>query len=195
MATKKAVDGIRAYLGGLGAADKPIVDREAVKALRVQVKAEQDPINKLKLLTQLELEEQGHVPDRSGDEAIFIAEAKSYADGEGISATAFQAFGVPDDVLKRAGFDTAAAVTSPKRASRRSGSTRAPRIPIEEVEAAAQELGRQWKLADLADKIGRDPTTTRNYLKKLTETGSVTEIGDDPAHDGRGRAPKLYSAI
>lgn len=194
MTTKKIVDGIRAYLDGLGVSDKPVVDREAVKALRAQVKAETDPINKLKLITQLELEEQGHVPDRSGDEAVFIAEAKAYADSEGISATAFQSLGVPDDVLKQAGFDVTPAAAPKRASSGRSGGTRAPRIPIEEVEATAKKLGSGWKLGDLAEAIGREPATTRNYLNKLIEAGTITEIGDDPSHDGRGRAPKLYGA-
>ncbi len=195
MATKKAVDGIRAYLDGLGASDRPVIDREAVKALKAQVRAETDPINKLKLITQLEQEEQGHVPDRSGDEAVFVAEAKAWADSEGISATALQTIGVPDDVLKRAGFDVSAASSSTRATTTRrsAGGSRAPRVPIEDVEAAAKTLGKSWKLSDLAEKIERDPTTTRNYLKKLLEAGTVTEIGDDPSHDGRGRAPKLYS--
>lgn len=190
MTTKKAVDGIRAYLDGLGQTDKPIVDKEAVKALKAQVRDESDPINKLKLLAQLEQEEQGHVPDRSGDEAVFIAEAKAWADEEGIPASAFQAMGVPDDTLKQAGF-TVTAASAPK-ARRSSGGTRAPRIPLEEVEVAAKKLGSGWKLTDLAEVLDRDVTTVRNYVKRLMDAGAVTEIGDDPDHDGRGRAPKLY---
>lgn len=191
MTTKKAVDGIRAYLDGLGQTDKPIVDREAVKALKAQVRDESDPINKLKLLAQLEQEEAGHVPDRSGDEAVFIAEAKAWADEEGIPTSAFQSMGVPDDILKQAGFT----ITSPSatRARRSSGGTRAPRIAMGDVDAAAKSLSGEWKLQDLAGKLDRDPTTTRNYLKKLMDAGTVKEIGDDPNHDGRGRAPKLYS--
>jgi len=192
MTTKKAIDGIRAYLDGLGQDDKPVVDREAVKALRAQVRAETDPINKLKLLTQLEQEEQGHVPDRSGDEAVFVAEARAWADSEGISTTAFQALGVPDAVLKQAGFTVTAASQPTKRSGQRPAGSRAPRVPLEDVQAAAKRLGSGWKLADLAAAIDRDPATTRNYLKKLIDVGGVTEIGDDPEHDGRGRAPKLY---
>lgn len=197
MATKKIVDGIRAYLDGLGVSDKPVVDREAVKALKSQIRSETDAINKLKLIAQLQEEEQGRTPDRTGDEAVFVAEAKAWAESEGIPASAFQALGVPDEVLKQAGFDVTPSTSSPRSAGgrRSGGGTRAPRIPLEDVEAAAKGLGKEWKLADLAEKLDRDPTTTRNYLKKLMEAGTVKEIGDDPNHDGRGRAPKLYSGL
>lgn len=191
MATKKTVDGIRAYLDGLGASDKPLVDREAVKALKAQIRSETDSINRLKLLAELAREEVGKTADRSGDEAVFLAEAKAWAEGEDIPVSAFQALGVPDDVLKRAGF-TVTAASAPARATRSSSGTRAPRLAIEDVEQAARSLPGEWRLADLAAKLDRDPTTTRNYLKKLMAAGTVTEIGDDPSHDGRGRAPKLY---
>ena len=55
-------------------------------------------------------------------------------------------------------------------------------------------LGEQWRLSDLAAKLDRDPATARNYINKLVDNGSVVIAGDDPNHDGRGRAPKLYSA-
>lgn len=195
MATKRAVDGIRAYLDGLGVSDKPVVDREAVKALKAQIKGETDAINRLKLIAQLQDEEQGRAPDRSGDEAVFVAEAKGWADSEGIPSSAFQAMGVSDEILKQAGFEVTAGSSMRTTTRRSSGGTRAPRVPLEEVEAAAKGLGTQWKLSDLAEKIDRDPTTTRNYLKKLMEAETVTEIGDDPSHDGRGRAPKLYGPV
>ncbi|HYI61530.1 MAG TPA: hypothetical protein VEW93_06965 [Acidimicrobiales bacterium] len=193
MATKKIIDGIRSYLDSLGQSDKPVVNREAVKALKAQVRDETDNINKLKLLAELEREEAGRVQDHSGERAVFVAEAKAWAEGEGIPVSAFQALGVPDEVLKEAGFELPAGGrgSGSSRAGRSAG-TRAPRIPIEDVLAAAQALPAQWKLADLAEKLGRDATTTRNYVKKLVEQGSVVEVGDDPEHDGRGRAAKVY---
>jgi len=46
----------------------------------------------------------------------------------------------------------------------------------------------------LAAALDRDTTTVRNYANKLVEEGIVTVVGDDPKHDGRGRAPKIYAA-
>ncbi len=188
-------DGIRNYLESLGSSGKPRVDREAVKSLKAQIRNETDQLNKLKLIVALQEEEQGRAPDRSGLRAVFIAEAKAWADAEGITPEAFQELGVPDDDLTAAGFTVTARSSRSRRrsASSSSGGTRAPRLALDQVKAAAADLGPQWKLSDLAEAIERDTATARNYLNKLVEDGSVTLIGDDPTHDGRGRAPKLYS--
>lgn len=191
MATKKIEDGIRAYLDSLGKSNKPVVDREAIKALKVQIRSEGDPIAKLRLLAALEDEEAGHVPDHQGEKAVFVAEAKAWAEGEGISVTAFQALKVPDDVLREAGFAVSAAGS---RASAGRSGGRAPRIPIEDVRAAVKKLGSGWKLSELAAVLERDATTVRNYVNKLVEEGLIVVVGDDPKHDGRGRAPKVYAS-
>lgn len=194
MATKKIEDGIRSYLDSLGQSDKPVVDREAVKALKAQIRSEADSINKLKLIAQLEEEEAGRVPDTEGEKAVFVAEAKAWADSEGVTVTAFQSLGVPDEVLKEAGFDVPAG-GAPKASSgsgRRRSGTRAPAIPLEDVAAEAKRLGSGWKITDLASKLDREPMTVRNYVLKLIEQGVVADLGDDPKHDGRGRAAKIY---
>lgn len=191
MATTKVEDAIRAYLDSLGKSKpKRTVDREAIKALRDQIKQASDPIEKLKLLAALEDERKGKLSaeDNSGLEAVFVAEVKGWAEETGIPVSAFQALKVPDDVLKRAGFS----LTVAKPSERKSG-TRAPRLALEEVAKAISTLGDTWKLTDLAAKIGRDAATTRNYVNKLVEAGTVKIVGDDPKHNGRGRAPKLYA--
>lgn len=171
-----------------------MVDREAVKALKSQIRSESDIINKAKLLSELEREEVGRVPDRSGDEAVFVAEAKAWAEDAGITASALQALGVSDDVLKQAGFEIkvpgSAGAGSGGRSSR--SGTRAPAIPLDEVAAAARKLGSGWKITDLAAALGREPMTVRNYVTKLIEQKKIADLGDDPKHDGRGRAPKIY---
>ncbi len=197
MATKKTEDGIRGYLDSLRQSDKPVVDREAVKALNSQIREETDAINKLKLLAELETARAGRVPDRAGEKAVFVAEAKAWAEAEGVPASAFQALGVSDDVLKEAGFDVPAG--GARRAklaggARRSSGTRAPAIPLATVATEAKKLGSGWKLTDLAAVLEREPMTVRNYVAKLISQGLVSDLGDDPNHDGRGRAAKLYRA-
>ena len=195
MATKKVEDGIRSYLDSLGKSDKPVVDREAVRALKAQIKAETDSINKLKLLAELETEKAGRVTDTAGERAVFLAEAKAWAEAESIPVSAFQAMGVPDDLLREAGFEvTAGGVRKALgRAGVRGGSaTRASAIPLETVAAEAKKLGSGWKLTDLAAVLEREPMTVRNYVMKLVEQGVIADLGEDPKHNGRGRAAKIY---
>jgi hypothetical protein len=199
MATKDIEDGIRAYLDSLHRpAPKPLVDREAVRALKAQAKAEPDPINKLRLLAQAEEAATPRIPeaeDTSGLEAVFVAEAAAWADEEGIPVSAFQALDVPDDVLRRAGFDVPASSRRPGAASSSSGgSGRAPRLDLDDVLKEAKDLGHTWKLAELAGRIDRDVATTRNYLHRLIADGKVEVVGDAPKDPStRGRAPKLYA--
>lgn len=203
MATKDIEDGIRAYLDALGRpAPKPTVDREAVRALRAQAKAEADPINKLRLLAQAEEAATPRVAeaeDLSGLEAVFLAEAAAWADEEGIPVTAFQALGVDDDVLRRAGFTVPTGGRKRAPGSTSSGQPsgaggRAPRLDIDDVLGVAKDLGHTWKLADLAERIDRDVATTRNYVHRLIADGKVEVVGDAPKEPGtRGRAPKLYA--
>jgi hypothetical protein len=193
MATKKIEDGIRAYLKSLVATSKPAVDREAVKALTTQVKEASDPIEKLRLLAALEEERAGRTVDNSGEKAVFIAEAKPWAEAEGIPVSAFQTLRVPDAVLREAGFTLP---TAPPVSVRQNGSAgRAPRVPLDDVKVAVTKLGDPWKLNDLARSLDRDVATVRNYVLKLIEQGLVKVLGDDPSHDGRGRAAKLYSSL
>lgn len=188
---KKTEELIRDYLNSVGTTDKPIVDKEAVKALKAQIRDEEDPIEKLRLLAALEEEQQGKVQDRSTEEAAFVENAKAWAEAEAIPVSAFQALHVPDEMLRKAGFTVTSAGTT---TTRRASTGRAPRIPLDEVEAVIAGMAAQWTLNDLAAKIDRDPATVRNYVNKLIEAGKVTDIGEDPNHDGRGRAPKLYRA-
>lgn len=160
-----------------------------MKSLKNQIRTTADPIEKLRLLAALEDEQAGRKPDRSAQEAVFVAEAKEWAAGEGIPASAFQALKVPDDVLRAAGFSISSGRST--GATRTAG--RARKIPMEDVQAAAASLGAKWKLGDLAVALDRDPATIRNYVNKLVADGSVKDLGDDPQHNGRGRAPKLYA--
>ena len=195
MATE-AETAVRSYLDALSARSKPkrTVDREAVRALQAQIKATDDVIEQLRLHAALDEERQGRLEpevDLDALQAGFVAVAKAWADDEGITASAFQALRVPDDVLTAAGF-TLEAAGRPARAGS-PGATRAPRLALADVRAAIAQLPHTWRLTELAERLDRDVNTTRNYVSKLVDEGTVTLLGDDPAHSGRGRAPKLYA--
>lgn len=56
----------------------------------------------------------------------------------------------------------------------------------------AKKLGSGWKVTDLAERLDREPMSVRNYVLELLEQGVIADLGDDPKHNGRGRAPKIY---
>lgn len=184
---KSAEDSIREYLSALELAHKPQVDKEAVKALKAEIKGTSDPINKLKLNAALLEAESGVPADLSGLEAVFVAEAAKYAEANALPVEAFQALGVPDDVLTKAGFTIATKAAKPTRAA---ASARAPRLTLEEVVAAIRDLPEQWKVAELAEAIEREKGTTNNYVKSLLEAGTIAVVGEDSS--GRGKPAKLY---
>ena len=195
MATMNVEDSIRSYLASLAAkpsTSKPVVDREAVKALTARIRAESDPVSRLRLYAAREEVRKGAVPepeDTSGLEAVFIVEAKAWADSERIGVDAFLAMKVPGRVLREAGFTltgSSASPTSPTSASR----ARAPQVPIHEVHRAIDELGSRWKISELARRLERDVATVRNYVKKLVKDGQLKEVGEDAS--GQGRPAKLY---
>ncbi|WCO66244.1 hypothetical protein PO878_17215 [Iamia majanohamensis] len=104
MPTEEVVDAIRAYLDVVGACSEPALDEPAIQALRDRISTETDVMAKLLLLAELDREERGRVVDQSAFEAAFVAGAKAWADAEDVPAYAFRALGVPDDVLRQAGF-------------------------------------------------------------------------------------------
>jgi len=187
-----AEDSIRDYLTSLSAkpvARKPVVDREAVKALTAQIKAETDPVNRLRLYAAREEARKGTIPDVVDDAALetaFVEHAKAWADAEGIPVDAFLAQNVPGDVLRRAGFSITVGATKTPAGPRR----RASAIPIHEVDRAIDALGPKWKLSELAEKLDREVATVRNYVKKLVDDGALKVVGEDAS--GQGRPAKLY---
>jgi len=181
MASKKTEDAIRTYLNSLGRPDRPVVDREAVNALKQQIKAESDPIEKAKLISARDREMLG-----------FVEAALAWSEEAGVTGDALAEMGVPVSVLRQAGFDVVAKARPQGRAVRASSGQRSPAIPLDDVAAAARKLGSGWKLSDLAAVLQREPMTVRNYINKLVEQRVIADLGDDPRHGGRGRAPKIY---
>lgn len=118
MASKKTEDAIRTYLNSLGRPDRPVVDREAVNALKQQIKAESDPIEKAKLISARDREMLGHMPDRSAEQAAFVEAALAWSEEAGVTGDALAEMGVPVSVLRQAGFDVVAKARPQGRAVR-----------------------------------------------------------------------------
>lgn len=185
-ATKTDPEGaVRLYLMFL-ADPESLRDEAAIAKAQAAVEKAKDPIDKLKALAALE---KAQAVDSSSYRDDFIANAKTWADSEGIPAKAFLELGVPAADLVAAGI-TAPSARAAGAAKGTSGKGRAPRLSLDEV--AARLPNGEFKLSDLAQAIGRETATTRNYLNKLVEAGTVGVVGDDPNHSGQGKAAKVY---
>jgi hypothetical protein len=182
-------DHVRLYLQYLEDPDS-LRDEAAIVKAESAVDKAKDPIAKVKALTALE-RAQAVDPDiyRHG----FVTNVKAWIESSGVSVNALLQVGVPEEDLVEAGVLTAEPVrrrSAAKVSAGRGTRSRAARLALDEV--AARVPKKEFRLAELAAAIDREPATTRNYLNKLIEQGIVAEVGDDPNHSGKGKAPKLY---
>jgi hypothetical protein len=190
LATKAAAlapeDHVRLYLQYLDDPDSLRDDAAIVKAQSAVDRAK-DPIAKVKALTALE---RAQAVDPEIYRYGFITNVKAWIESSDVSVSALLQIGVPEEDLVEAGVLSAEPVR--RRSGRKAAATRsrAARLALEEV--AAHVPKKEFRLAELAASIDREPATTRNYLNKLIEQGIVAEVGDDPNHSGKGKAPKLY---
>lgn len=170
---------IRAYLTFLRDPGL-LIDRELVLKLTGELEQATDPIERLRL--RAELERASRV-DEDTLRREFIAEAKAWADDQGIGVDAFLTEGVPAAVLAEAGFPVKV-----KGAGRR---RTAKRVTADDVMAAIPPRKR-FRAADLAAVSGASAATVRKVLAQAVADGVVIEEGPDPDHQGVGRAPMVY---
>ncbi|WCO68745.1 hypothetical protein PO878_08400 [Iamia majanohamensis] len=186
-------DAVRRYLQWL---EDPasLVDDDAVARAEAAVAGAADPLARLHALADLE-----HAREADADAVTedFVAHAKGYADAESIPVAALQASGVPDDVLRRAGFEVGGRRRRSAGGSRRSGgASRAPKVSIEELKAATLRLPKQFTLADVASEAGGgSPQTVRKAVDEMIADGKARNLGPKQDHHGRGRAPTLYELV
>lgn len=189
-------DFVRQYLLFL---DDPAKLRDPAEIQRrtQAVLAADDPIAKLKALADLEraatVEEE---PLRKG----FVDHARAWAEGEGIPVTAFRELGVPDDVLRSAGFtipEGPAPRQAARSAARRSDGSRprARAVSVDQIQAFVLDRAEPFVLTDVMRGVGGSPATVRKAVEDLVESGKVERLGADPGHEGRGRAPIRYQRV
>ncbi|HMJ75503.1 MAG TPA: hypothetical protein VK507_05995 [Iamia sp.] len=181
-------DAVRRYLLWLEEPES-IVDDEAVAKAEAAVAAAGDPLARLHALADLE---HARAADAEGVTADFVAHAKDYAEAESIPLSAFEALGVPTEVLRQSGLMGGRGRRGGGRPSSGAGS-RAPKVAIEELKAAARRLPKQFTLADVAREAGGgSPQTVRKAVDEMIAAGQARNLGPKTDHHGRGRAPTLY---
>jgi hypothetical protein len=193
-AAAEAESAVRRYLAWL---DDPAsaVDHEAVTRADAAFAAASDPIDRLHAAAA---RERARAADASAITAAFVRTAFGYAAAEGIPVEAFRALGVPDEVLAEAGFAVPASRGRRGPAAggarpRRPAGTRAPQISAGKIKAVAEQMPKQFTLAQLAEAAGGgSPVTVRKAVDELIAEGRAAKLGPDANHAGPGRAPTIY---
>ena len=183
MASKSAEAAVRTYLTALRDPSS-LRDEGLVAQLQTQLDTSADDLERLQLRQQiLDLES----PSIDRHENEFITHAKAWAEEHGITARAFEAEGVPAQVLRKAGL----APTGGR--GRRSGSGRRgprSRVTVDQVRAAIPRGTFTIKM--LQEASGASPAVVRKVVAEELSGGGLKEQGADPDHRGPGRAPTLY---
>lgn len=180
MATNAQEAAVRAYLQALTDPDA-LRDDEGIAELQERLEHSDDPLERVKLQGQIEQATQVR-PDVFEDG--FIAHAKEWADEHGVSATAFQAEGVPRTVLRRAGLDGG------RSARGRAQPARKAQVSREDVRAAVRTHA-TFTLPQIQSKTGASRETVRTVIKDCLNAGEVEKVGPVDSHQGRGR-PTQY---
>jgi hypothetical protein len=187
---QEATDAVRAYLLYLRDPSTLVDEDEIATAEQALADAKKtgDPLAELDAHAGLE---RARTADPRHVEDAFVANAKAYADHRGISAQAWRSMGVPDDMLRRAGLlagsGTRATTAETPAAKRRT------RVSREQVVDAIRHTSGTFSIADIAEVTGASGATVRKVVSDLIDADEVVEMGEDPEHDGRGRAPILYA--
>lgn len=182
--TKAQEDALRAYLTALKNPSE-LRDEDRLAELDKAIKEATDPLEELTL--RGEFNRLSSV-DPSDYEKGFVEHAKAYADDKGINAEAYRSMGVPNEVLKQAGFDVS---VSPGR--KRATST-GKRVSQDDVREFIGSLSDNFTINFVSEATGASLATTRAVIKDMLEAGSIKNLGDDPDHTGRGRPATLYKA-
>jgi hypothetical protein len=184
---------VRSYLLSLRD-PSALVDQEAIEALTREAEQTTDPIEQLRLLTRLE---RAKAVDPAHFEHQFIRCAKQWADANDVSVAAFRSLGVPDATLRAAGLmagaGRGAAPRTPRRASGSSG--RAPAVPSEQIKAHVLGLSGTFTMSAVVEAVRGSEITVRKAIGELVDAGRVRNLGPDPHHHGRGRAPLRYEIV
>ena len=165
-------------------------DEDTINDLTKRLEQSDDALERLRLRQQLL---DAEAPNVERLEEGFVTHARAWADAIPISVNAFQAEGVPQDVLRRAGFTVAGArrgrgarSTAPAGAPR----ARRSRVTVDEVRAAIPDG--TFTIKTLQEASGASPAVVRKVVAEEESAGRLRSEGTDPDHRGPGRAPVLY---
>lgn len=187
---------VRSYLLSLRD-PSALVDQAAIDALTREAEHSTDPIEQLRLLTKLE---RAKAVDPAHFEHQFIRCAKQWAEANDVSVAAFRSLGVPDATLRAAGLVAGAGRSAGQRTAPRGGATRgaagrAPAVPTDQVKTHVLGRSGTFTMAAVVEAVRGSELTVRKAIAELVDAGKVRNLGPDPHHHGRGRAPLRYETV
>jgi hypothetical protein len=174
-----------------------LIDSVEIDRLQQQIDTSGDPIEQLRLMSQLERAKQ---VDLSHIEHDFIRCAKQWAEANDVSVSAFRTLGVPEATLRAAGLVAGGRkpgrpkAERPARAPRSSGRS-SGNVSIEQVRAHVATLGERFTLNDVVAGVGASSMTVRKAVTDMVDAGQVRKLGPAQDHAGRGRAPIQYQFV
>jgi len=143
-------------------------DDSSIAGLRKRLEETDDGLERLRLRQQIADAES---PNLERYEEGFVTHAKAWADEMGIGVKAFTEEGVPNEVLRRAGFSVAG--RRGRGASKSGGSSaRAPRrsrVTVDQVRAAIPQGG--FTIKQLQDASGASPAVVRKVVVEEESAG------------------------
>ena len=168
-----------------------LVDRTKIESLQSQYDTSKDPIERLRLLGQLE---RARVADAAQLEADFVRLAGTWAAENDVPVSAFRALGVSDDVLAAAGLGIGG--RGRRTRGRPSGRTRrAKAVSTETLRAWILQRNGSFTVADVTGAAGGSPMTAKKAVDELIDDGKVERLGPVADWRGRGRAPTAYQVV
>lgn len=180
MASKSTESAVRTYLTALRD-PSALRDESRLEQLQSELESSSDELERLRLRQQIiDIES----PSVSQYEDEFITHAKAWAEEHGVTARAFEAEGVPAQVLRRAGLAPAGGGRKPRRTGART------RVTVDEVRALIPRGA--FTIRTLQETSGASPAVVRKVVNEELANGRLKEVGPDPDHRGPGRSPTLY---
>jgi hypothetical protein len=175
-----------------------LIDSVEIDRLQQQIDTSGDPIEQLRLMSQLERAKQ---VDLSHIEHDFIRCAKQWAEANDVSVSAFRTLGVPEATLRAAGLISGSgrkpgrpkadrSARAPRSSGRSSGN-----VSIEQVKAHVGSLSERFTLNDVVDGVKASSMTVRKAVTEMVDAGQVRRLGPAQDHAGRGRAPIEYQLV
>lgn len=182
-------DAVRAYLVYLQD-PKSLIDHETIASLESDLSSETNPLNRLKLRTQLERLQN---PDTAAVEQGFLDHAKAWATAHDVGPAALRAEGVSTSVLRRAGFSVAGGKRKPSRskASKDKAPKAKAKTSLEEITTWMLKQRKAFTVAEAAAATGASRASASKALNGLYEEGTVVDAGE-AERTGPGRPALAY---